>query len=107
MSVGGPWLGLLVTLKQWDKDRSRGFLSAAIVPVMGYTVTMFIAKGSYAQTGLMPCMAVTAGTLVGTLLGYRTGNNLTDTTFRRLIMAIAVIAGCVVLLNGMYLLWYS
>lgn len=101
LSVGGPWMGILIAVQGWDKNRSRAFFSAVILPVCAFGTLSFLAKGSFAATGLMPTLLACLGCQAGIMIGTRLESRVNDALFSKIVLLVVVLAGASLLVQGM------
>lgn len=98
-SVSGAIPAMWVSIRPWSKSESRAVLQSFNVSILGTTVALLFLKGAYDATAVTALMITVPTGLVAAQIGITVFRRISDTTFRRLIILLALAMGLGIMLS--------
>lgn len=98
--MGGPALGLYASLAHWDKDMARGTFGLFFGVNLFLCTGLLWFKGMLGPRELELCTWGAPGGIAGIFAGIPLAKHLPQETFRRLLLAVIFISGCVLIYRG-------
>ena len=84
-------------MRNWTKEQSRAVLQPFNVAVLGISAILLAIEGAYGADTLIVIAIALPATMIAAQIGLWTFRRLTDAIFRRLLIAMMLVAGLVIL----------
>lgn len=99
-SMSGPPVILFLTNQGHERDHFRATLIAYFTILNLYGITRFFLMGALTPTVLSYAGTLIPATLLGTFLGIRYGNRIPEKQFKKVILLLLFIIGCILVVNS-------
>lgn len=93
---------LWLSLRPWSKSETRGVLQPFNMAVMCTTIVLLFLKGAYDTVTLYALMVTIPSGVLGAQIGILVFGVLSDTMFRRLLIAMTFVMGLAILLSEVF-----
>jgi len=98
--LSGALPAMWLAMRDWSKERSRGMLQSFNLAVLGLSAILLAIGGAYDRQTLLSLAVVLPLSLLAAQAGIAVFNSLTTQHFRRLLIALMLLSGAVLLLQG-------
>ena len=97
--LSGALPTIWLSLRDWTRQRTRAILQPYNVTVLGISTLMLAINGTYDRETLIAIAVALPVTMIAAQLGLWTFKRLTDAQFRRLLIAMMLLSGVVLLVR--------
>ena len=98
-SVSGAIPGMWLSLRPWPKAATRAVLQPYNVAILSTTVTMLFFRGAYDAAAVKSLFVVLPVGLLASQIGIYVFKQVSDNTFRRLLIGLTLLMGIGILLQ--------
>ena len=95
--LSGALLTMWLSMREWPKSQSRAVLQPYNVAVLGISAILFAIDGAYTRETLILIAIALPATMIAAQIGIRTFKRLSDAQFRRLLIAMLLLSGVILL----------
>lgn len=97
--LSGALPTMWLSMREWTKEKTRAVLQPYNVVVLGISALMLAIGGAYDRQTLLSILIALPATILAAQIGIWTFRRLSDLQFRRLLIAMMLISGLIILLR--------
>lgn len=97
--LSGALPTMWLSMRDWSKAESRAVLQPYNVAVLSLSAIMLAFSGAYTRNTLLLIGIALPATMIAAQMGIRTYDRLSDTQFRRLLIAMLMLSGIILLIQ--------
>jgi len=97
--LSGALPTMWLSMRDWSKAESRAVLQPYNVAVLSLSAIMLAFSGAYTRNTLLLIGIALPATMIAAQMGIRTYDCLSDTQFRRLLIAMLMLSGIILLIQ--------
>lgn len=99
--ISAPPVTVWTGLRDWSRDARRAVLQAFNTTILGFALIAQVFAGFMTMELLQATLVALPGTILGTWLGRRAYDRLSDARFAQIVLAVLLVCGLMLIYSGL------